>query len=269
MKKILTLFLLALVFNSCGEYQKVLKSDDYNYKYTKAIAYYEAEDFNRAMPLFNELSTVLRGTAKMQEVSYYFAYCHYSASDNLMAAYLFKTYTQNYPNSKHTEECAYMTAYCYYLEAPNYSLDATNNYKAINELQNFVDRFPLSDRVEKCNALLDELRIVLSKKSFENAKQYFTTENYKSAIIALENVLIDFPSYTNREEVYFLIVKSSYLLAINSISTKVNSRLKTTLDAYAQFKDNFPNSDLLKDLQNTYNKTNQTLIEQKEKKDEI
>ena len=36
------------------------------------------EDFNRAMPLFNELSTVLRGTTKMEEVSYYFAYCHWS-----------------------------------------------------------------------------------------------------------------------------------------------------------------------------------------------
>ena len=64
MKKITTILLLALVLNSCGEYQKVLKSDDYNYKYTKAVSYYEAEDFNRAMPLFNELSTVLRGTAK-------------------------------------------------------------------------------------------------------------------------------------------------------------------------------------------------------------
>jgi len=269
MKKITTILLFALVLNSCGEYQKVLKSDDYNYKYTKAVAYYEAEDFNRAMPLFNELSTVLRGTAKMEEVSYYFAYCHYSASDNLMGAYLFKNYTQNYPNGKHTEECAYMTAYCYYLEAPNYSLDATNNYKAIKELQAFVDRFPSSDRVEKCNVLLDELRAVLSKKAFENAKQYFTTENYKSAIIALENVLIDFPSYTNREEVHFLIVKSSYSLAINSISTKVTPRLKATLDAYAQFKDNYPNSDFIKDLENTYNKTNQTLTELKENQDEI
>tara|TARA_B110000444_G_scaffold149229_1_gene139572 strand:- start:202 stop:1014 length:813 start_codon:yes stop_codon:yes gene_type:complete len=269
MKKITILLLLSLVFNSCGEYQKVLKSDDYNYKYTKAVAYYEAEDFNRAMPLFNELLTVLRGTTKMQEVSYYYAYCHYSTSDNLMAAYLFKNYTKNYPNGKHSEECAYMSAYCYYLEAPNYSLDATNNYKAIKELQNFVDRFPNSDRIKSCNVLLDELRVILSKKAFENAKQYFTTQHYKSAIIALENVLIDFPSYTNRQEVHFLIVKSSYLLAINSISTKVIPRLKATLDAYSQFKDSYPNSNFIKNLENTYNKTNQTLTELKEKKDEI
>jgi outer membrane protein assembly factor BamD len=162
-----------------------------------------------------------------------------------------------------------MAAYCYYLEAPNFSLDATNNYKAIKELQAFVNKYPASKRVEECNTLLDELRGILSKKAFENAKQYFTTENYKSAIIALDNVLIDFPSYTNREEVHYLIVKSSYLLAINSISTMVEDRLKSTLDAYEQFKHNYPESNYIKGLENTYNKTNQTLTELKENKDEI
>jgi outer membrane protein assembly factor BamD len=154
-------------------------------------------------------------------------------------------------------------------EAPNFSLDATNNYKAIKALQTFVNKFPASDKVEKCNELLDELRAILSKKAFENAKQYFVTENYKSAIIALENVLIDFPSYSNREEAHFLIVKSSYLLAKNSISTKVVDRLKATLDAYKQFKDNYPESKYLKELQSTYNKTQTTLTQLKQNKNEI
>ena len=36
--------------------------------------------------------------------------------------------------------------------------------------------------------------------------------------------------------------------------------LKSTLDAYAQFEDNYPESDLLKDLGSTYNKIQNTLI---------
>ena len=165
------------------------------------------------MPLFKELSTIFKGTSKIQEVDYYYAYCNYAIGDNLIAAYLFRNYTINFPNNKYTEECAYMSAYCFYEEAPVYSLDATNTYIAINELQNFVDIYPEGSRVEECNKLIDELRSRLSLKAFENAKQYFITSNYKAAIIALDNVLIDYPSFNNREEVHYLIIKSSYLLA--------------------------------------------------------
>jgi len=270
MKKIfLEIVLIFFLLTSCGEYQKVLKSDNYNYKYEKAVSYYDNGDYNRAMPLFNELSTVMKGTGRIQQIDYYYAYCNYSTGDNLMAAYLFKNYTINFPNSRHTEECAYMSAYCYYKEAPIYSLDATNTYRAIKELQSFINRYPSSERIEKCNNLIDELRSKLSKKAFENAKQYFTTSNYKSAIIALDNVLIDFPSFENRQEVHYLLVKSSYLLAINSIRGKVEERLKATIEAYNHFKANYPDSSLLEDLDKTYNKTQITLHELKTNKDEI
>ena len=148
-----------------------------------------------------------------------------------------------------------MSAYCFYEEAPVYSLDATNTYIAINELQNFVDIFPESSRIEECNKLIDELRSRLSLKAFENAKQYFITSNYKAAIIALDNVLIDYPSFNKREEVHYLIIKSSYLLAINSISTKVQERLKEAIESYLHFKDNYPNSKYLIDLESTYKQT--------------
>ena len=269
MKLSLQILVLLFLFSSCGKYQKVLKSDDYNYKYEQAVIYYKKGDYNRATPLFNELSTVMKGTNKIQEVSFYYAYCNYFTDDNLMAAYLFRNHTINFPNSKFNEECAYMGAYCYYNEAPIYSLDPTNTYKAIQELQSFIDRYPKSDRVGECNTLIDELRANLSLKAFENAKQYYTTSNYKSAIIALDNVLIDFPSFNNREEIHFLIVKSTYLLAINSISIKVKERLKATLEAYAHFKDNYPESSFLKELDATYKKTQITLNELKKTKDEI
>ena len=81
--------------------------------------------------------------------------------------------------------------------------------------------------------------------------------------------MIDFPSFNNREEAYFLIVKSTYLLAINSISTKVEERLKATLEAYYYFKDNYPESAYLKELEMIYNKTQINLVELKQSKDEI
>ena len=76
MKNYLKFFLIVSTFYSCSKYQKVLRSTDYDYKFEKAVSYYNDGDFNRAMPIFNELSTVLKGTSKIHEVSYYYAYCY-------------------------------------------------------------------------------------------------------------------------------------------------------------------------------------------------
>ena len=82
-------------------------------------------------------------------------------------------------------------------------------------------------------------------------------------------MLIDFPSSNNREEIQYLIVKSSYLLAINSISKKIEERLNNTLDAYEQFKDNYSKSEYLKELDEINEKTISKLNNIKINKNEI
>ena len=255
MKKIFLSIMILMLMVSCSKYQKILKSTDLNFKFEKAVMYYEKEDFNRALPLLEELSTAFRGSAKAEEVNYYYAYCHYSLGEYLLASYLFDTYAKTYPNGKHTEECQYITAYCFYLESPIYKLDSKNTYKAINQLQLFTNLYPKSERVEQCNNLIDELREKLAKKAFFNAKQYVITEYHKSAIIALQNVLIDFPGSKYEQEIYFLIVESSFQLAKNSISTKKQERLENTIDAFHEFIEKYPESQFLKQAKNTEQKT--------------
>ena len=255
MKKIFLSIMILMLMVSCSKYQKILKSTDLNFKFEKAVMYYEKEDFNRALPLLEELSTAFRGSAKAEEVNYYYAYCHYSLGEYLLASYLFDTYAKTYPNGKHTEECQYITAYCFYLESPIYKLDSKNTYKAINQLQLFTNLYPKSERVEQCNNLIDELREKLAKKAFFNAKQYVITEYHKSAIIALQNVLIDFPGSKYEQEIYFLIVESSFQLAKNSISTKKQERLENTIDAFHEFIEKYPESQFLKQAKNIEQKT--------------
>ena len=114
MKKHLLFLSIVLLLFSCGEYQKVLKSSDVNYKYNKAIEYYEKEDFAKQCPLFRELTTMLKATKKSEEVMYYLAYCHYNNSDFITSSYLFKNYVSTFPNGSHVEECFFMGVYCVY-----------------------------------------------------------------------------------------------------------------------------------------------------------
>ncbi|MDC3115631.1 outer membrane protein assembly factor BamD [Bacteroidota bacterium] len=246
MKKIIFIS-LSLILLSCSKYQKVLKSTDFSMKYDKAIEFYNKGDFNRALPLLEELSSVYRGTDKSEEISYYYAYCNFGLEDYMLSSYLFNKYLSYFPKGKYVEECNFMSAFCYYKDSPRYSLDSKNTEIAINKLNDFINRFPNSEKVEESDKLINELREKLAKKQFENAKQYHKTENYKSAVIALNNALIDYPNYKERDEILYLILESNYLLAINSISSKKEERLKETLMSYQMFVDNYDKSRRLKD----------------------
>ena len=183
----LVLVILGVLLSNCGEYQKLLSSSDYDLKYEKAKEYFELEEYVRAAALFEEVIPVFKGTDRSEEVYYHYAYCYYHQADYTMAGYYFRNFVTTFPNAAQTEECAFMNAFCYYKDSPNTNLDQANTYRAINELQLFVNQYSLSPRVEECNGLIDELNDKLVDKSFNSAKLYFELEDYKASITALNN----------------------------------------------------------------------------------
>ncbi len=225
-----------------------MKNPDNDVKYEAAIDYYNKGDYYRAIQLFDQLIAVYRGTDKLEDLNYYYAYCHYHQEDYLLASYYFKRYAQNFPNSPKAEECLFMNAYCYYLDSPKYSLDQTNTYEAIKEMQLFINMFPESERIDECNNIMDELRSKLEMKATEIGIQYFKTRQYKAAITALENVLEDYPDTKNREYILYYIMKSFFHFAQNSIDHKQAERYQQAVELYNDIVYLFPETIYFKEL---------------------
>lgn len=248
----LLLVLLSLGFSSCSDYQKVLKGSDYELKYTMAKEYYEKEDYARAISLFDELLSIYKGTSKAEDVYFYYAYCHYGQKDYILAGHYFRNFALTFPLSERADEAEYLGAYCYYLDSPRYSLDQTYTLKAIEEMQYFINRHPESERISEANGIIDKLRGKLELKSFENARLYYDLGDYKASTTALKNSLKEFPDSEFRGETLFLIVKSSYELANNSIASKKTERFKTTIDEYNVFSNAYPESENQKEAQKIF-----------------
>ena len=246
------LALLLAGLSGCSKYQKVLKSDNLDVKYNAALEYFEKKHYYKALPLFEEVVPVFRGTHKGEKAYYYYTYTHYYLGDYLMASYHFENFEKSYPTSPYAKECLYMSAYCYYLNSPVYSLDQTDTYKAIRQFQLFINKYPGSDRVARSNELMDELRKKLATKSFDNAKSYFNRGDYKAAVVALKNVLRDFPATNYKEEVLFLVTKSYYLYAQNSIESKKEERFLAAQEAFRELRENYPDSKYLKEAASFY-----------------
>lgn len=237
---------------SCSDYSKLMKSSDYELKYTKAVEYYEAEDYYRSQSLLEDLRGIYRGTDKAEKITYYNAYCSYGLGELSLAAYLLKDFARMYPASEHIEEVEYLAAYCYYQISPESSLEQTYTIAAISELQLFVEKYPTSKKRIEAEDLIDKLQLKLETKAYNNAMLFYTIMDYKAAATALKNVLKDFPDTKFREDIMFTIVKSSFLLAENSIYSKQFERYKTTIDEYYAFVDKFPESKKVKEAEKIF-----------------
>ncbi len=251
----LILSVLVLVLSSCGEYNKILKSTDYEFKYKKAVEYYEDGEYVKAGALFNELVNIYRGTSRADKIYYFYAKSLIGQKDYLLANHYFKSLIKEFPTSEYLEEAQFMVGYTSYLLSPKPRLDQTVTKEAIEALQLYINLFPRSERVEEANRLIDELQNKLVYKSYLNAKLYYDFENYKAAVVAIGNSLQDYPDSRYREDLMFMLLKSKYLLAINSVQEKKEERLSNALDEYFTFVDEFPESGHRKEADKFYETT--------------
>ena len=236
-----------VVFSSCSKFNRIQKSSDMNLKYNAAIKYYENKKYYQALQLLEELIVVFKGTDKAENAYYYYCLSYFYTGDYTSAAYHFNNFAQTFPTSARAEEASFYNAYCYYLDSSPSSLDQQSTYDALKQFQLFVNRYPTSTRVAECNKLMDELRLKLEDKAYDIAKLYYKMEDYKSAIVALGNVVKDFPASKYREECLFLTLKSAYLYAGNSIEAKKSERYQGAIEQYTKLVEAFPTTQYLKE----------------------
>jgi outer membrane protein assembly factor BamD len=232
MKKILSVLLIVLVFSSCSEYQKALKTEDVAIKYNVAEKQYEKGKYTKAIRLFEMIAPAFRGKPQAEKMFYMFAQSYYKTEQFYLAGYQFESFVSSYPKSEKIEETSYLAAKSYSKLSPVYSLDQTDTNKAIGKLQDFIDTYPNSEYLPEANATLKVLTDKVEKKAFEIAKQYNTIQDYKSAIVALDNFIADFPGTIFREDALFYKFDSTYQLAINSVPSKMQERLNNAKIAY-------------------------------------
>ncbi|WQD34049.1 outer membrane protein assembly factor BamD [Sphingobacterium spiritivorum] len=239
------LLLIVFISGCKSKFEKLRASNNLALKYQEAVKFYEKKKYTKALALFDDLMQRYRGQAEAEDLYYYTAYTNYRLKDYTSARYHFKQFAQTFPNSAKAEECRFMTAYCFYLDSPRSSLDQENTRKAIDELQLFVNLYPESEKAKEAADLIQQLRDKLEKKAFSNAKLYYDmglNDDYKAAVIALENVLKEYPDTKYAEEINYLIIKAQFRYAEKSTPRRQEERYSKVIDYYQDFVDDYPES---------------------------
>lgn len=263
-KNILITLLAALLLSSCGEYNKLLKSTDYEYKYEAAKNYFAKGQYNRAATLLNELIAILKGTDKAEESLYMLGMSYYNQNDYQTAAQTFTQYYNVYPRGTFTELARFHAGKALYLDTPEPRLDQSGTYNAIQQLQMFLEYFPNSAKKDEAQNMIFALQDKLVMKEYLSAKLYYNLgnylgNNYGSCVITAQNALKDYP-YTNmREDLSILILRAKYEMAVFSVEDKREERYREAVDEYYAFKNEFPESKYMKDADRIFKEAQKIL----------
>lgn len=246
-QKIGVLLLLAGVFQSCSEYQKVLKNEDVKAKYDLAQKFYDAGDMKRANRLFEQIAPKYVGKPQGERVMFFFADSYFQRGDFNMAGYQFERFVKSYPKSEKVSEASYYGAKSYFELSPRYSLDQTDTDKALVKLQSFINTYPDSEHFAEANDMAKELTTKKERKAYEIAKQYnklgeFDFTFLNPAISAFDNFISDFPGSIYREDAMYYRFESATQYALNSFDRLKPERTKEAQDDYNALKKQFPDS---------------------------
>ncbi|MEO6134067.1 MAG: outer membrane protein assembly factor BamD [Ginsengibacter sp.] len=247
MKLALVLIVPFLLLASCNnQFNKVLKSTDYEYKLKMADEYYAKKQYNKAEQLYIELFPVFKGSEKFEELYYKYAYCSFYQKNYMDAENLFKGFLGVFPNSPKAQEVAYMQAFTFYKQSPIVELDQVNTAKAIGMMQSFINNYPNSPQIKDALEVISNSRKKLEKKEFQAAQLYYDLSQFRAAGISFTNLLTAYPETENGENYMLMAIKSYYQFAKMSYFDKQEERYEKVTKEYTDFEDRYPDSKLLK-----------------------
>jgi len=257
MKKVLFIMMIAVLFSSCGEYNKILKSTDYELKYSYAKKYFNMKEFTKSATLLEELVPIYKGTASAEESLYLLAQSYYGQKDYLTASQYFNTYYTTYPKGEYTELARYYSGYGLYLDSPDPRLDQTQTYKAIAELQLYLEYYPQSERAKEAQNIMFELQEKLAFKELLATRLYYNLgtymgNNFQSSVITAQNALKNYPYSKYREEFMYYVIQSKYELALVSVEEKLQGRYRDVVDEYYNYMNEYPEGKYVKQVKKFY-----------------
>ena len=252
--QLLVFVLIVFGISACKtDFDKLRLSNDKELKLSKAYEFYKNGDYLKAQYLFEDLIGAVRGTKDAESVYFHYALTHYRLKNYSFASYYFKQFTSTFPYGNFTEDAYYMSAHSFFKLSPDFKLTQEDTENAIVGLQSFINSYPESQRIDSCNIMIDLLRAKLEDKAIDNAYGYFHRKRYQASAHSFKNLLIDFPDSKQREYIRYMIAKSHFRFAQESVLSKQVERFEQTLLAVSTFETKHPESDYNKEIKNIKN----------------
>ena len=141
--------LVLVLFTSCGEYQRLLKSRDPEEKYQAALRYFNDKQYVKSQTLLDDVAAYYKGTERSEDILAYLARSYMGQKAYESATNYYQAYVRNYPKGKYATEAYFQVGHCQYMDSPDPRLDQETTMHAIEAFTVFVELYPESPYAEQ------------------------------------------------------------------------------------------------------------------------
>jgi outer membrane protein assembly factor BamD len=175
-------------------------------KFDKGKQFYEAEKYTRAKDNLQFVVMNNPGSQMALDAQYLLGESHFKLKEYEDAALEFDRFARFSQSYDKTKLARFRICECAINMSNSFQKDQTNTLEAIDQLQEFIEDYPLSKNTDAASNEITSLRLKLAKKEFESARLYLKLEEYDSALIYLNNVLTQYYDTEIIDEVRLTIV---------------------------------------------------------------
>ncbi len=232
----LNITLLSFIFGfGCGPKtpEVILDAED---QYALAKKEFDKKHWDKAVVELQKLIFSYPGAAFIDSAQYLLGMTYFNQKEYPLATGEFDKLLRSYPTSPLADDAAFMIAQSDFEMSPKAELDPTHTQRATDELKNFLDDYPESDRREEAKEVLNKCRAKLAKKAYKTAYLYYKRKQYPSALIYLRHVLNDYHDTEWVKQAQFWLAEVFY-------KQKEYDQAK---EEYEKFLQNFPDDKLAK-----------------------
>lgn len=182
-------------------------------RYEDAIAAWEKVRERFASPEMNTLAELKIADARFQAEQY------------VEAAVAYEAFLKQHPEHAAAADVLYRLGLSYYKEILTPERDQTTTSNALSAFDTLLKRFPNDPRRTEVEPMMSECRNRLAGHELHIGAFYLRMEHYAAAVARLEPILTQYPDYTAKDELYFLLGKACLLNAQRQLSEAYFNRL--------------------------------------------
>lgn len=176
--------------------------------YEAAQERFEKGDYTRAASLYDRLKSAYPDFEKMPKVYQRIADSRFKNQEYDEAVARYAQFLELYPNHKDVSRANYMIGMCFFNQAKDSDLDDSMVRRAETAFKRVLDNTETGQWKKKAEEKYRECRRKLAEKELYKARTYYNLRRYKSARIAAQRILDQYPKLGVDKEAEELIEKT-------------------------------------------------------------